>query len=178
VSENSPLLPALKSSRLGFGVATVALVALATGTTGVLVAHGTKQLQPPATTAAPPVQLPGRTPPVVVDRAPGSLAPRPAQLPQPAQVPEQPVVAPPALSPAPPVEPPVVAPPVAPPVEGPPVEPPTVVVPPEVEPPFVAPDLDTHGRSWLSHGGPTADPHGKKPHQNNGKHLGQVKHGR
>ncbi len=73
-------LRVVKSPRWGLGVMTFALAALASGGTGLLVSHGTQQLQPPAArTPAPLVPSPA-TAPVVVDRAPGSVL-LPAALP-------------------------------------------------------------------------------------------------
>jgi hypothetical protein len=177
--DNSSLLPALKSSRLGVGITTLALVALASGTTGVLVAHGTKQLQNPPRHTGPQTQAqaPSRAPAVVVDRAPGSLTlpppHRPAQLPAPStgapdvQVP---------VVPAPPAVPPVVEPPVTPPVEVPPVLGPPVE-PPVVEPPDGGPVVEPAGHGAKHHGKPAVTPHVGKQHEDNGKHLGQIKHG-
>lgn len=141
----------LTSPKVGLGVATAALVALATGGTTLLVSHGTRDLQPPApVVAAPQPSPPGRAP-VVVPRAPGSIALPPAHLVVP------PVPAPPAAVPA------VAAPvehtprgPVVPPV---PAVPAPVVEPPVVQPPVLSPALQGHGR-----------------HGNKGKHLGQLKH--
>ena len=132
-------------------MATAALVALATGGTTLLVSHGTRELQPPApVVAAPQVSPPGRAP-VVVERAPGSLALPPAHVVVPPVVelpPSVPVAEPPrADRPDHPVAPdvPVVVPPVVP--------------PPVVEPPVLDPDVKGHSK-----------------HGNKGKHLGQLKH--
>jgi hypothetical protein len=178
--DSSSLLPALKSSRLGVGITTVALVALASGTTGVLVAHGTKQLQAPPRHTGPQTQAqaPARTPAVVVDRAPGSLIlpPQHARAPQlPGPSARRPVVQVPVV-PAPPVEPPVVEPPVTPPVEVPPVLGPPVE-PPVVEPPAGGPVVEPAGHGAKHHGKPAVKPHVGKQHEDNGKHLGQLKHG-
>ena len=178
--DSSSLLPALKSSRLGVGITTVALVALASGTTGVLVSHGTKQLQVPPRHTGPQTQAqaPARTPAVVVDRAPGSITLPPPQHARAPQLPgpsaRGPVVQVPVV-PVPPVVPPVVEPPAppveVPPVVGPPVEPP--VVEPPVDGPVVEPDV--HGAKH--HGKPAVKPHVGQQHEDNGKHLGQLKHG-
>ncbi|HUR51609.1 MAG TPA: hypothetical protein VMZ11_05760 [Mycobacteriales bacterium] len=142
MADTSPVLTPVKPSRIGFGVTTVALVALASASTGVLVSHGTRQLEPHAPQASVPLALPRPAPPVVVDRAPGSLAPvpavhRPADLPAPVQGP--PVVVLPVLPVAPAVVPVVEPPVVEPPVVEPPVVAPPVIEPPVIEPPVVKP---------------------------------------
>lgn len=167
----------LHSPKVGLGVATAALVALSTGGTMLLVSHGNHQLQPIApVVAAPQAPLMPRAP-VVVDRAPGTVAApptravvlRPAvvrpQPPAPAEVsPREP--APPVLQP-PVVQPPVLNPPVVePPVLEPPVVDPPVLGPPVVEPPVLDPALAP------AHRGPTHPEHPDDP----GKHLGQLKH--
>jgi hypothetical protein len=167
---DGPSLPArvLQNPRVGFGVTTVALVALASTGTGLLVAHGTKQLQPPPVISLPTPAVEAG-PPVLVPRAPGTLRPpvaRPVVAPRvvvPAAQPLpvlEPVPAPtPDVTPV--VEPPVVEPPVVPP----PVVEPPVVPPPVVEPPVVSPDVKGHGKKA----------HPAHP-EDNGKHLGQKKH--
>ena len=156
----------LQNPKVVLGVSTAALVALATGGTTLLVSHGTRQLQPTApVVAAPQVTTPPRAP-VVVDRAPGSIAlPRvrvPVLVPAAQPVVPGPVVAPPAAEP-PVVEPPVVEPPV--------VEPP-VVEPPVVEPPVVGPPVVLDPDVTPGHGH-----HARPAHpEDNGKHLGQLKH--
>jgi hypothetical protein len=148
---------------VGFGLTTLALVGLASTGTGLLVAHGTSQLQPPVQHVVPPVPSPPALTPVVVDRAPGTFRPpvrvvTPVSLPDPgrgAVLPPPPAVAePPAVGPV--VLPPVVLPPVAPPVVEPPVLPPG---------PVLSPDTD----------GGKKKPHPAHP-DDRGKHLGQLKH--
>ena len=154
----------LQSPKVGLGVTTAALVALATGGTSLLVSHGTRDLQPSAPVVAAP-QVPGvpRTP-VVVDHAPGSIALPPAHLVV------RPRVVPPVPRPVPAVAPPVVA-PVQPPVVAPPAVQPPVVQPPVVQPPVAPPPVL----------GPSVTPrrgghvHPDHP-DDNGKHLGQLKH--
>ncbi|MDP9182342.1 MAG: hypothetical protein M3P04_06145 [Actinomycetota bacterium] len=169
----------LQSPRVGFGLTTLALVALASGGTSILVSHGTNQLQPDAPRVTPSRSPSPAAAPVLVERAPGSLLPtsltgrrapaRPAPVsrsetvaPQVVEVvPPQPVVVP-----VPVVAPPVVAPPV---VEPPVVEPP--VVGPFIEPPTVDPDTLRGSRP----GRRAHPPHPPHP-DDNGKHLGQLKH--
>ena len=149
----------LHSPRLGFGAATAALVALASSGTGLLVAHGTNQLQPPAPNLETPQSPSPAGAPVVVDRAPGSLALPPALLDGTARAIHRALTAAPRttrrtvtapLVPAAPPEVVVVVPPVVPPV----------VVPP----PVLDPDVSgSHGK-------------GHHAHSDNGKHLGQLKH--
>lgn len=166
----------LQSPRVGFAMTTVALVALSSGTTGILVSHGASQLQPVV-----PHVVPSRAPsphatPVLVERAPGSLLPHSItgvrQPARPAAAPARVVdVAPttPIVVPVPVVEPPVVTPPVpGPPVLGPPVVDPGVVEPPVVAGPILEPNTK-----------PNTNPgrRAHKPHpEDNGKHLGQLKH--
>jgi len=175
----TPLPPrVLQRPLVGFGLATVALVALVTGGTGLLLSHGARQLQPPAPLAVAPVAPSAPSAPVVVRRPPGSIA-----LPPPR------VVGPVALGPvAPVVEPepaaPVVGPPAAPPVVAPPVDPPAAVEPPAVEPPVAQPPVaepeERPGRQPRTPDVRRSDPkgHGKAkehPHDR-GRHLGQLKH--
>jgi hypothetical protein len=156
-------LPArvLQSPRVGFGLTTLALVGLASTGTGLLVSHGTSQLQPPVQHVVP-TQAPPPLTPVVVDRAPGTFRPSVPSRPRVVRVvvpaaPQQDrgaVTAPPAVVDVPPV------------VDLPPVVGPPVVVPPVLPPgPVLTPS---------AHGGK------KKPHpphpDDNGKHLGQQKH--
>jgi hypothetical protein len=150
----------LQSPKVGLGVTTAALVALATGGTTLLLTHGTRDLRTPApVTAAPQPSAVPRSP-VVVDRAPGSISLPPSRPVVVRPVAQQPAVAVPAV-PAPPVEVPVVTPP----VQGPPVTPP-VVVPPVVPPPVLGPDTE------LGHGHRAHPAHP----DDHGKHLGQLKH--
>ena len=153
-------LPArlLQSPRVGFGLTVVALVGLASTGTGVLVAHGTKQLQPQVRQLVPPATAPSAAP-LVVDRAPGTFLPPPVRTVRvviPVVVREQ---APEAVASPPPV---VGVGPVVPTVpELPPVVLPPVVVPP----PVVTPATD----------GKHKKPHPAHP-SDRGKHLGQKKH--
>ena len=150
----------LQSPRVGFGLTTLALVGLASTGTGLLVAHGTSQLQPPAQHVVPPTPIPPSLTPVVVDRAPGTFRPaappvRVVRVVVPVPAPQQDQGA--VTAPPPAVDEPVAMPPVA----GPP-----VVVPPVLPPgPVVTPDL----------GGGKKKPHPAHP-DDNGKHLGQLKH--
>jgi hypothetical protein len=161
----------LQSPRVGLGVTTAALIALATGGTSLLLSQATNQLQPQAPhAAAPPLLRPDRVP-VVVDRAPGSVPVAGSPVVGPARVsrPAAPVTAPPAAAdPLVPVVPPVVIVPEVPvlPDLQPPVEEPPVAGPPAEEPPVLDPDVTgERGR-----GG------NRPPHPDDqGKHLGQLK---
>jgi len=163
-------LRALHTSRVGFGVTTAALVALASSGTGLLVSHANKQLQPATPHALPPLAPSPPAAPVLVDRAPGSLV-----LPSPlvdgtARAIHRALVSAPRQTrrtitgPLVPVSPPEVV--VVPPVVVPPVAP-----PPVVPPPVLGPSVDPGGKPGK---------HDKKPHpahpDDHGKHLGQLKH--
>jgi hypothetical protein len=177
VTDTSRVLPALKFSRVGIGVTTVALVALASAGTGILVSHGTKQLaQQPSQrvpSVAPAPRVPPTAPPVLVDRAPGSFALPPVTL-RPVQAP--PVAGPPLPAPFAPlpgvvvpgaVVPPAVTPPdVAPPVVTPPDVTPPDVTPPDVKPPVSKPrepSFVPHVEPGKGHSG--TKPHTAKPHK-------------
>lgn len=157
-----PFRPArvLYSPRFGFALTTLALAGLATTGTGLLVAHGTSQLQPPVSHALVPAPLPPALTPVLVDRAPGSLLPTAPRSVRTVRVVT--VVAAPrdtTRSGGPSVQLPHVVPPHIPPVVVPPVTPPPVVEPP------VTPSL----------GGGKKKAHPAHP-DDKGKHLGQQKH--
>jgi hypothetical protein len=158
----------LQNPRVGLGVTTAALVALATGGTSLLVSHGTRQLQPVPPVAAAPQASPLAHAPVVVDRAPGSIALPPAHPAAVRPVASRPASDVPVARPDVPVAPPVEQPPsvTVPPVTEPPVTEPPVTEPPVTEPPVLEPDISPgHGRH----------PHPDHP-QDRGKHLGQLKH--
>jgi hypothetical protein len=163
-------LPArvLQTPRVGFGLTTAALVALASGGTGVLVAHGTSQLQPPAPHLLPSQpSSPPTSAPVLVPGSPGSLALPPALIDRTARGIHRALTQGSSREPrrvrlplvdAPPPETVVVTPPVLPPVL------PPVVLPPVAPPPVVTPSL-----------GGKKKPHPAHP-DDRGKHLGQEKH--
>lgn len=167
----------LNSPRLGFGVTTVALVALASGGTGLLVAQGTKQLQPEAPQLAAPRTSTPPARPVVVDRAPGSLLLPPALVDGTARAIHRALVPAPrqarrtVTAPLVPASPPEVV--VVPPASEPPVLEPPVLEPPVAEPRVVAPEIEPDAKP-----GKTGKGHRSQPTHpgNKGKHLGQLKH--
>ena len=163
----------LHGSRLGFGVTTAALIAVASAGTGLLVTRGTNQLQPSTGRVPPPLAASPQPVPVLVDRAPGSLvAPvrqvptTPPHRPAPASVPRLPGTS---------VELPPTAPPEVPPVVVPPVVAPPVVAPPPAEPPPVlGPSVRQSGKAGKA-GKASKKQHPAHP-DDNGKHLGQLRH--
>lgn len=179
---------AVTKPRLGVGVTTAALVALASGGTYLLVSHGASQLQPPSVKSLPQEQF--RTPspaPVVVDRAPGSLvgaaphhATREIAVVRPVAqeaVPAQAVLSgSPTGAPAPATVPspsPTAGP--VPPSSAPP--PTTSTTPsPGTPPPSTAPTSSPTS----SPGDQDGDEHGERPghdRHDNGRHLGQLRRG-
>lgn len=180
---------ALQRPLVGFGLTTAALVVLVTGGTGLLLSQGARQLQPPAPRAVAPGAPSAPSAPVVVRRAPGSVALPPPSAGSVALGPVAPVVdlAVPEVAPAvPPTEqapadqPPVAEPPAAePPAAEPPVVEPPVAEPPAEQPPAVAPE-ERPGRQQRtpqarSADGPGQDRRGAQP-DDRGRHLGQHKH--